>query len=70
VTCDEGTWSGSTPITYTYQWLLDKVAIPGETNPTYDVVVGDVGHKLRCRVTAHNVAGQASKASDQVLVTP
>jgi hypothetical protein len=63
LTCSKGTWSGSTPLTYTRRWLRDGTAITGATAATYLVRPADHGHSLRCRVTAHNAAGTASATS-------
>ena len=60
-----GTWSGSTPITFTYSWRrcnppgdIDScVAIPGATASTYTPVVADIGLTLRVWVTGTNPAG-------------
>jgi hypothetical protein len=57
LTCSQGSWSGSGPITYTYQWLQDTNPIGGETNNTYVVQTGDQGHSLTCQVTADNGIG-------------
>lgn len=67
-TCSKGSWSGSTPQTYTYVWLRDGAAIGAATAATYTPLAGDRGHELSCRVTATNVAGSASAVSASVLV--
>lgn len=65
-----GTWSGSTPITYTYQWQQCDTngnncnGISNATNQTYTVVSGDTGHTLRAKVTATNSAGHATATAD------
>jgi len=64
-----GSWNGSQPITYTYQWLqCDRngnscVAIGGATSSTYVVRSADLYRKLRARVTAKNALGSASATS-------
>jgi len=66
---DPGKWSGSTPITYSYQWQrCDKnggscAGISGANKQLYDVVGQDVGNTLRVRVTAKNSDGSASSTS-------
>lgn len=65
-----GTWSGTQPISFKYEWnrcpgTSTKVvsppctAIPGATAATYVPTASDVGRKLRVRVTATNSAGSA-----------
>jgi hypothetical protein len=69
LTCSKGTWTGSAPITYSYRWLRNGSAITGATNATYVAKAADAGKSLSCRVTAKNVAGQATKTSTGVNVT-
>ncbi len=69
-----GTWSGSTPITYTYQWeRCDTNAnncngISNATNQTYTVVSDDTGHTVRAKVTATNSAGNATALANATAV--
>jgi hypothetical protein len=70
LTCSKGSWSGSTPQTYTYAWLRDGVVLTGATSTTYTPKLADAGHKLSCRVTAKNLGGGASAASAAVSVPP
>jgi len=48
----QGTWSGSEPITYTYQWLRCNdnaqscTKIAGATGTDYTIVKADVGHTI------------------------
>jgi hypothetical protein len=69
LSCSNGTWTGSTPITYTRQWLRNGSPIAGATGAGYVTKVADKGKSLSCRVTAKNVAGQATKVSAVVNVT-
>jgi hypothetical protein len=64
LTCSDGTWTGLSPITYTYQWFRDDVEIEGETANTYELVLADVGTVVHCEVTATNVGGTATEPSD------
>jgi hypothetical protein len=66
LTATSGTWSGTTPITYGYQWQscdptgTDCGPITGATASTYAVTTGDVGTTIRVLVTATNAAGNTS----------
>lgn len=56
-TVDNGTWTSTQPVTYSYQWQLDGVDIIGQTASTILVLVGMLGSLLRCVVKATNVYG-------------
>jgi hypothetical protein len=70
LTADHGTFSGTTPMTYTYQWQrCDEQGancddIPGATGGTYDLTSEDVGKTVRVVVTATNAAGADTRNSD------
>jgi hypothetical protein len=68
-TCSPGTWTGTAPITYAYQWKLDGSPITGQTSSTYTPVSGDNGHSLSCTVTATNVAGSTPQSSNAITVS-
>jgi|GEM_PF-6393333 len=74
VTAQPGTWTGTQPITYKYQWQrCDKSGagcadIAGATANTYLVGSADNGSTLRVRVTAANSAGSSSATSSQTSV--
>lgn len=68
--CSLGTWSGSTPLTYTIRWLRDNSPIAGQTASTYLVPASDIGHAISCRVTASNPEGSAARTSNSLTVTP
>ena len=80
LTGTQGTWSNS-PTSFTYQWMRcpasggaadasDCAAIGGATTISYVVAAGDVGSRLRMRVTATNPDGSATAASNATeLVT-
>jgi hypothetical protein len=70
ITTSNGTWS-NTPLSYTYQWRLDGINIPGETTNAYTPVEDDIDKFVSCVVTAHNVGGPSDpKASNSVEVIP
>lgn len=76
LTADRGTWGGTTPITYAYQWQLcdsggNNCNNISDTGTTYVVTSNDVGKTLRVEVTATNVAGfdqEESAATDVVVI--
>ena len=71
LTANPGDWTGTTPITYSYQWRrcaangTDCFAISGANARLYDVKGQDVGHPLRVKVTAKNSAGSSSATSNE-----
>jgi hypothetical protein len=69
LTCSSGTWSGTPPPTFTYQWLLDGSAVTNATGSTYTVPEGDQLRSLACEVTAKNSEGKASATSEEKTVS-
>ena len=69
LTAANGTWGGTEPLTFTYQWrrcgraAVSCVNIAGATAQTYVLVSADRGRRMRVRVTATNSAGSASAVS-------
>ena len=65
----DGTWSGATPITFTYAWLrcqpngANCSTVAGASGSTYTLTAADVGSRVRSRVTATNSVGSASAQS-------
>ena len=74
VTASTGTWTGSQPITYAYQWLRCDaasaacLAISGATSASYAVTAADVGDTLRVAVTASNGVGPSTATSNATAV--
>jgi hypothetical protein len=70
VTVDTGTWAGTTPISYAYQWQRCTATNPtcanisGQTNASYTIVSADLGMRLRAIVTASNSTGSNSAPSN------
>jgi glucose/arabinose dehydrogenase len=70
LTASNGTWQGSEPIEFGYQWL--RCDIPGDdcvpileaTEATYKLAPADFGSSIRVTVTATNAAGSALTTSD------
>jgi hypothetical protein len=76
LTADPGTWTGTGPLTYDYQWLrcdstgnhCDEVA--GATDSTYVVTEDDRDHRIRVEVTAENPGGAVSGTSEETDAVP
>ncbi|HLP23575.1 MAG TPA: fibronectin type III domain-containing protein, partial [Microbacteriaceae bacterium] len=71
LTAEPGGWNnGGASVTYGYQWQRASTSagpfadIAGATGATYTPVAGDEGLSLRVAVTATNVAGTATVASE------
>ena len=70
ITVDTGTWTGTAPITYTYQWQRCTpgtgtcTSINGATTSSYLLVTADVGFQMRSQVTATNTVGSSSVFSN------
>jgi PKD repeat protein len=64
-----GTWTGSEPLEFTYQWLrcaadgYPCIPITGATAATYTLGAADFGSSIRVAVTAVNAAGAALATS-------
>ena len=65
---DNGTWAGTMPITFTYQWQRNGVDIIGETGIQYLTVLADLGTIITCLVTATNIAGSSSQISNGIKI--
>jgi SGNH domain (fused to AT3 domains) len=64
-----GTWSGSLPIAYAYQWERCDPhcsAIAGATGASYTSTPADAGGRLLVTITATNVAGVTAASSAEV----
>jgi len=67
LSCSTGTWLGTLPITYTYQWKRGVSNISGATSSTYTLVQADALQTITCDVTATNVVGSASATSNSII---
>jgi hypothetical protein len=74
LTASPGTWGGTQPISYAYQWQrCDSTGancspITGATATQYGVTPDDVGSTLSVTVTANNVAGSSNATSAATTV--
>lgn len=75
LTATSGGWTGTAPITFAYQWVRcgadggaadgsNCASISGATGASYTLTSGDVGSRMRVRVTASNSAGSTTAASN------
>ena len=71
MTASDGSWSGTPPITFTYQWRRCNKSgasctdMSGANAKTYGLTPADVGFTLRVQVTATNTAGTSTATSDK-----
>ncbi len=68
-----GSWSGTTPIAFAYQWRRcsssgGDCGNVGSNSATYTLGSGDGGHTIRIQVTASNSAGSAQAVSGATAV--
>jgi hypothetical protein len=77
LTVSNGTWTGTQPISFTYQWTrCDQAgaacaAVAGATGTSYNPTSADVSHTLRVRLTAKNSRGTSAVDTDPTaLVAP
>ena len=63
-----GTWTGTSPITYTFQWKSNGIDIAGETTSEYTSQIIDSGQQITCEVTATNIVGSANATSNSVTI--
>jgi len=69
LTARNGSWGGTKPLTYSYQWRRcgpgggNCADLTGATAQTYVLVSADQAHRMRVRVTVANSAGSSSAVS-------
>jgi hypothetical protein len=63
-----GTFTGTAPLTYTYQWLRNGSPISGQTASTYVIGSSDSLANITCSVTATNSYGSDSEVSNTITV--
>jgi hypothetical protein len=65
LTATTGTWTGTPPPTYTYEWLANGTPIGNATSSSYLLTATELGKVVIVRVTATNNAGTGQAVSDQ-----
>ena len=76
LTAEAGTWTGTAPIAFAYQWQRCDAAgggcldVTGATGGTYLLGMADADHTIRVQETATNTAGSASAISSATPVVP
>ena len=77
LTTTDGTWTGDTPMTPTYQWYrgttneCSATDTPvGAGSPSYAITAEDIGHELCVAVTETNDVGAATAVSATVFAAP
>jgi hypothetical protein len=74
VTAERGTWTGASPISFSYRWLRcnsaggECASIAGATSRNYRVSQSDVGRKLRFNLTARNSLGSSTVLSTESAI--
>ena len=74
LTAANGTWTGTAPIAFSYQWIRCTAAlancrpISGATNNTYRLTAADVGRRLLVSVRARNAAGAGTAQAGTAVV--
>lgn len=53
-----------------YQWKLDGVPIPGETNRIHTIALSDYGKTISCDVTKTNAMGATTSSSSNPITLP
>lgn len=70
LTAGSGTWLGTQPISYAFQWRrcdatgANCVVISGAGGQSYTLTISDIGSAIRVNVTASNSAGTDSALTD------
>ena len=76
LTGNKGTWNGTAPLDYAYQWLrcddngLNCQKKTNATGTTYTVVSADADHTIRLDVTASNSDGKATARANATSEIP
>jgi hypothetical protein len=68
-----GTWTGTSPISYSYVFLsttdfINFTVIQSSASPTYVVLAADAGKSIRCNVNATNSFGSGGSSSNYIAI--
>jgi len=63
-----GTWIGSAPITFDYDWKSNGTTLGAPNQSTYVVGSGLVGTAITCTVTGTNGLGNSSETSNSIVI--
>jgi hypothetical protein len=68
LTTTNGTWTGTPPLTFGYQWYRGTTSISGQTTNSYVTQPADIGQSITCQVTGSNAGGSIVVTSN--IITP
>jgi hypothetical protein len=70
VTVNNGVWTGIPNIfTYSYEWQLDSITVPGATSNTFSITDSMAGEYISATVTATNAVGSGSANTASYLIS-
>lgn len=64
LTCSSGTWGGTGPFTYRYQWYRGEEPLPGANSSMLTLTPNEYNRLVKCLVVATNKAGETESLSD------
>jgi len=68
LTCRHGTWSGLSPIVFSYRWVRGTRVLTHAVGSTRVLTRSDRGHTIACRVWAGNRSGATAATSKSLRV--
>lgn len=66
VSANTGTWVGTGPVSYAFQWYRNEEPIPSANSSTYTLAVDDFGQTVKCLIIATNKADEVQSFSDVI----
>ncbi len=67
LTCVGGEWSGTEPISYSYEWIIEDSVVG--TGKVYLVSIDDVGKTIVCLEYATNAVGVETASSNSITIS-